>query len=196
MADPAKTAKKSTALPPRIVPKTSRYPMAENQAQSTRKSLVRPSTMKQATMTITATAMPLLAYLPPWCVRHLHFPVTGRTWGWRRAERRRGPQSARPADREPRPEREFTIPYPAPPEDFNRWIPAQEAAARSASAASGSTGAIMMRTRISCMSLNIGRRLDPPLWSSAAMKPYCPEIAPSSCATFGDIIQDTRSFDE
>src|SRR6478609_3112108 len=60
MADPAKTAKKSTALPPRIVPKTSRYPMAENQAQSTRKSLVRPSTMKQATMTITATAMPLL----------------------------------------------------------------------------------------------------------------------------------------
>ena len=60
MADPAKTAKKSTALPPRIVPKTSRYPMAENQAQSTRKSLVRPSTMKQATMTITAPAMPLL----------------------------------------------------------------------------------------------------------------------------------------
>src|SRR6202043_3039404 len=60
MADPAKTAKKRSALPPRIVPKTSRYPMAENQAQSTRKSLVRPSTMKQATMTITATAMPLL----------------------------------------------------------------------------------------------------------------------------------------
>ena len=45
MADPAKTAKKSTTLPPRIVPKTFRYPMAENQAQSTRKSLVRPSTM-------------------------------------------------------------------------------------------------------------------------------------------------------
>src|ERR1700737_2856975 len=60
MADPAKTAKKSTALPPRIVPKTSRYPMAENQAQSTRKSLVRPSTMKEATMKMVATAMPLL----------------------------------------------------------------------------------------------------------------------------------------
>src|SRR5438132_9322752 len=60
MADPAKTKKKRTALLPRIVQKTSRYPMAENHAQSTRKSLVRPSTMKQATMTITATAMALL----------------------------------------------------------------------------------------------------------------------------------------
>src|ERR1700730_1995631 len=60
MADIAKTAKKRTALLPRIVQKTSRYPMVENHAQSTRKSLVRPSTMKQATMTITATAMALL----------------------------------------------------------------------------------------------------------------------------------------
>jgi hypothetical protein len=60
MADPAKTAKKRTALLPRIVRKTSRYPMAENHSQSTRKSLVRPSTMRQATMTIIATAMPLL----------------------------------------------------------------------------------------------------------------------------------------
>ena len=70
--------------------------------------------------------------------------MTGRTWGWRRAERRRGPQSARPADREPRPEPES--PYrtqrrPDRPCDLNRWIPAQEAEARSASAASGSTRA-------------------------------------------------------
>src|ERR1700687_344729 len=77
MADPAKTAKKRSALPPRIVPKTSRYPMAENQAQSTRKSLVRPSTMKEATMTITATAMALLGISTPSCVRHVHGPVTG-----------------------------------------------------------------------------------------------------------------------
>src|SRR6202022_913787 len=60
MADIAKTAKKRTAVLPRIVQKTSRYPMVENHAQSTRKSLVRPSTMKEATMTITATAMALL----------------------------------------------------------------------------------------------------------------------------------------
>src|SRR3974377_2339631 len=60
MADPAKTAKKRTALPPRIVQKTSRYPTAENQAQSTRKLLVRPSTMRQAKMTMTAIVMPLL----------------------------------------------------------------------------------------------------------------------------------------
>src|SRR5437667_6261882 len=77
MADPAKTAKKRTALLPRIVQKTSRYPMAENQAQSTRKSLVRPSTMKEATMTITATAMPLLGISTSLVVRHVHGPVTG-----------------------------------------------------------------------------------------------------------------------
>src|SRR5215831_12405053 len=59
MADPAKTAKKRAALPPRIVQKTPRYPTAENQAQSTRKLLVRPS-MREAKMTTTATAMPLL----------------------------------------------------------------------------------------------------------------------------------------
>src|SRR5438552_9600804 len=87
MADPAKTAKKRTALLPRIVQKTSRYPMAENHAQSTRKSLVRPSTMKQATMTITATEMALLGISTPLWVRRPHGPVTGSHLGWRRAER-------------------------------------------------------------------------------------------------------------
>src|SRR5580704_2932983 len=103
MADPAKTAKKSTALPPRIVPKTSRYPMAENQAQSTRKSLVRPSTMKQATMTMTATAMPLLGIIPPpFCVRHLHGPVTGSDLGL--AAGGKETPTVRPPDRQPRPQ--------------------------------------------------------------------------------------------
>src|SRR5215471_21670444 len=77
MADPAKTAKKRAALPPRIVQKTPRYPTAENQAQSTRKLLVRPSMMREARMTTTATATPLLGITPPSWVRHLHVRVTG-----------------------------------------------------------------------------------------------------------------------
>src|SRR5215471_19655853 len=64
MADPAKTAKKRAALPPRIVQKTPRYPTPENQAQSTRKLLVRPSMMREARMTTTATATPLLGITP------------------------------------------------------------------------------------------------------------------------------------
>src|SRR5215469_3957076 len=60
MADPAKTAKKRTALPPSIVQKTPRYPTAENQTQSTKKLLVKPSTMREARMTTRATAMLLL----------------------------------------------------------------------------------------------------------------------------------------
>src|SRR5215472_16426019 len=63
MADPAKTAKKRAALPPRIVQKTPRYPTAENQAQSTRKLLIRPSMMREARMT-TTTATTLLGITP------------------------------------------------------------------------------------------------------------------------------------
>src|SRR5207245_5874139 len=107
-ADPAKTAKKRTALLPRIVQKTSRYPMAENQAQSTRKSLVRPSTMKQATMTITAAAMALLGISNSLRVRHAHGPVTGSHLGLATSRRE---QTARPVGREPRPGRLPRIPY-------------------------------------------------------------------------------------
>src|ERR1700736_2307723 len=114
MADPAKTAKKRTALPPRIVPKTSRYPRAENQAQSTRKSLVRPSTMKEATMTITATAMPLLGISTSLVCSYAHGPVTESHLGL--ATGRKETRSTRPAGREPRPEREPRTPYPQPPE--------------------------------------------------------------------------------
>ena len=90
-------------MPPRIVPKTSRYPIPENQGQSTRESLVRPSTMKQATMTMTLTAMPLLAIIPPpFCVRHLHGPVTGSDLGL--AAGGKEPPTVCPPDRQPRPQ--------------------------------------------------------------------------------------------
>src|SRR5207237_10785489 len=77
IADIAKTAKKRTALPPRIVQNTPVYPIAENQVQSTRKSVVRPSTTKHATMTITATEMALLGIPASLCARLVRGPATG-----------------------------------------------------------------------------------------------------------------------
>src|SRR5216684_3554228 len=62
----AKTAKKRMALVPKMVQKTSKYPTVENHSQSTRKSLASPSAIRQATMTMIATAMPLHR------ISHLH----------------------------------------------------------------------------------------------------------------------------
>src|SRR5713101_8709230 len=73
----AKTATKRTALAPRMVQKTSKYPTAENHSQSTRKSLASPSAIRQATMTMIATAMPLHRISqPPSCVPDRHDPPT------------------------------------------------------------------------------------------------------------------------
>ena len=47
MVEPTKTAKNRMTLVPKIVQKTSRYPTAENQSKSTRKSLVNPSAIRQ-----------------------------------------------------------------------------------------------------------------------------------------------------
>src|ERR1700730_11646677 len=101
MADIAKTAKKRTALLPRTVQKTSRYPMAENQAQSTRKSLVRPSTMKEATMTITATAMALLGISTSLVRSSCSWPSDRVAFG--AGDGRKETRTARPAGREAQP---------------------------------------------------------------------------------------------
>src|SRR5260221_224765 len=63
----AKTAKKRMALAPKMVQKTSKYPTVENHSQSSRKSLASPSAIRQATMTMIATAMPLqrISHLRP-----------------------------------------------------------------------------------------------------------------------------------
>jgi hypothetical protein len=85
----------------RIVQKTPRYPPAESHAQSTRKLLVRPSTMREARMTMAATVMPLLG-IPP--------SLVGSSCAWP-SDR----VATRPAGREPRPEGEPGTPYPQPP---------------------------------------------------------------------------------
>jgi hypothetical protein len=67
------------------------------------KLLARPSTIRQATMTMTATAMPLLGIIPPpFCVRHLHGPVTGSDLGL--AAGGKETPTVRPPDRQPRPQ--------------------------------------------------------------------------------------------
>ena len=82
--------------------------------KSTRKPLVRPSTMRQATMTITATAMPLLGKSSSLvcssssCPRDWVAPGLGTG--------RKETPTARPTGREPRPERESRTLYLQLPE--------------------------------------------------------------------------------
>ena len=51
-----KTPRKRNALARKMVQNTSKYPMAENHSQSTKKSLASPSAMRQARMKMTAAA--------------------------------------------------------------------------------------------------------------------------------------------
>jgi hypothetical protein len=133
-------------------------------------------------MTITATAMPLLGISTSLVCSSSSFPSDRVALGagdGQKGDAVRG----QPAPPIVNLGRNVSSPYrtqrrPKPPCDFNRWIPAQEAAARSASAASGSTSAIMMRTRISCMSLNIGRRAR----SAALVKRGDEAVLPRDCA--------------
>ena len=73
--DMAKTAIKRAAFVAKIVQKTSTYPMVENHAQSTTKSLAYAATMRQTTMTAMGTPMRFQGMFPPrrpFCARNWH----------------------------------------------------------------------------------------------------------------------------
>jgi hypothetical protein len=122
-----KTAKKRTALPPSIDQKTSRYPTAENQAQSTRKLVARSSTMRQAKMTITATVMPLLCISTSLACLSCSRP-SDRVRIWGLAAARKEKRTARPSAANLGSNASLghrTRSRPNWPCDLNQWTPAR-----------------------------------------------------------------------